>query len=357
MAIISLILSFLGRKIGDVVQAIFGWSITALFGRLPAKKEMAVTVALVLSLAWPVFVVGLFFPAVAAWALAILPLESWFGATPLRIAWAALAVIAPPIVGLLVRWAAPSPQGTAARSMVAGYPLALGFFVSFVVTAVTVPIVKLFSIARGWSDTHVYVQAREGSYRNVLRELAEACARAGLMPEIAPPPKRMMLATMVLRGLARGAVSPIVAEELLTVRADGVELTLYPSDLLLRGEPKKVARVRAMMLRTEIDADAWLVGSEAGQEIQNELGRLIEVIRSHEEAGRPVGKMASVRLVDVWREMSTVDLPFDEWVMLESIARRIERRITGGDALDRVEDELEAVAKKANARGTALAAE
>lgn len=354
MAVISLLLSFIGRKIGSIIQAIFGWSVTALFGKLPAKKQLAVTVALVLSIAWPLFVIGLFFPAVAGWALAFLPLESWFGPLPLRIAWTVLAVIAPPIVGLLVRWASPNPKGTAFRSALTGYPLAIGFFASFFVTAVTVPVVKVVSFFRRWSDTHVYVQPRAGQYLDVVRELAEACARAGLVPEVEPPPRSMMIATSVLRVLAKGAVSPIVAEELLSVKAEGLQMIVYPSDLLLRGEPKSVARVRAMMTRTDIDADAYLVGSEAGQRIQDDLGRLLDVVRRHEERGQHVGGMAQRRLAEIYKRMNEVELPFDEWVMLESIARRVERRITAehtsGEVmpLDEVEDGIAKIAARAN---------
>jgi hypothetical protein len=353
VAILSLIFSFIGRKIGDIIQAIFGWSVTALFGRLPRKKSIAVTVALIFSLAWPLFVLGLFLPGVAAWALALLPLHDWLSASALRILWATFAIVSPPIVGLLVHWAAPATKGSAFRSALAGYPLTLGFFLSFVVTAITVPIVKIFSIVRGWSDTHVYVQPRPHRYDAVLHELAEACARAGLEIEIVPPPRRMMIATNLLRVLAKSAVSPIVAEELLMVRGKNLELTLYPSDLLLRGEPKTVARARAMMTRTDIDADAYLVGSPEAQQLQDELGRLLEVVRDHEERGHHVGRMANRRLTEIWREMNRADLAFEEWIMLENIARRLERRIAThhGEAempLDREEDRLAEVAAKAN---------
>ena len=353
VAILSLLLSFLSKKIGDVLQAIFGWSITALFGRLPKKKQIAVTGALILSLAWPVFVVGLFLPSVAGWAIAILPLKSWVGDLALRIVWTVLAVIAPPIVGLLVHWAAPSTKGSVLRSALSGYPLALGFFFAFLITAVTVPIVNLVSIVRGWSDTHVYVQARPGMYKDVLRELAEACARAGMLPEIAPPATRMMLATNVLRFFARSSVSPIVADELMDVKAPGLIMTLYPADLLIRGDAKKVARVRSMMARTDIDADAWVVASPEAQELQDELGRLIEVLRNHEAMHAKAGRIVASRLVAIWHEMTKTDLPYEEWIMLETIARRVERRLmahAGADEmpLDAVEDALAEVAAKAN---------
>ena len=354
MAVISLLLSFIGKKIGSIIQAIFGWSVTALFGRLPGKKQLAVSIALLVSIAWPVFVVGLFFPAVAGWALAFLPLEKWIGPLAMRIVWGALAFLAPLLVGGLTHWAAPSTKGGLLRSLVNGYPLAVGFFIAFVITVVTVPLVKIASIVRGWDDQHVYVQPRVGRYDNVLRELAEACARAGLVPEISEVPTSMALSTKALKVFAHGMVSPIVAEEVKCVRADGLEMYLYPSDLLIRGTTEKVALVRAMLTRTEVDADAYLVGSQAGQYIQDELGRLIEMIALHEKKQRDVGRAAGSRLVDIWNEMNQSKLPFDEWVMLESIARRVERRLVrekiGAEALplDNEDDELDSIAAKAN---------
>lgn len=355
MAVISLLLSFIGKKIGSIIQAIFGWSVTALFGRLPGKKQLAVSIALLLSIAWPVFVVGLFFPAVAGWVLAFLPVEQWVGPLAMRIVWGALAFIAPLIVGGLTYWAAPATKGGMLRALINGYPLALGFFVAFLITVVTVPVIKLASILRGWADEHVYVQPRAGRYDDVLRELAEACARSGSIPEISDVPTAMSLSTSVLKTLARGMVSPIVAEQVKCVKAKGVQMYLYPSDLLLRGEPEQVALVRAMITRTDLDADAYLVGSERGQCIQDELGRLIDVITTHEKNGTTVGRTASSRLIAIWHEMNESKLPYEEWVMLESIARRVERRLVreklGPEALplDQEDDELETIALKSNA--------
>jgi hypothetical protein len=348
VAPLSLLFSFLGKKIGTILQAIFGWSVTALFGRLEKKKELAVTVALALSIAWPFFVLGLVFPGVAGWALAFLPLERWLGPTVMRLIWAVLAFFVPLGVGALVHFAAPSPRTGKGRALLHGYPLALGFFGAFVVTVVTVPLLKLASILKGWAEEHVYMQPRVGAYDRVVGEICEACARAGMLPRVTEPSPTMQLATKVLKTLARGAVQPIVAEEVRRVEGDGVEMVLYPSDLLLRGKPEKVALVRAMLTRTDVDADAYLVGSERGQCIQDELGRLIAVARQHAERGQELGRTAKTRLVEVWQEMNRAKVPFDEWVMLESIARRVERRIVRMDLgnvmpLDPQEDELDQI--------------
>ncbi len=145
MAFLSLILSFVVKKLSDILQVIFGWSVTALFGRLPGKKQIAVTVALVVSIAWPIFVAGLFVPKVAGYVLAFAPLEKWVSPFVLRIVWGALAVLAPLLVGGLVQWAAPVTRGGMLRGLINGYPLALGFFVAFVITAVSVAIAEPLS--------------------------------------------------------------------------------------------------------------------------------------------------------------------------------------------------------------------
>ena len=95
MALISAILSLLSRKLGDLLQALFGWSIRGLFGKLPSRKETALSVALILSVLWPLLVIGSFLPKAAAWMVAFIPLHEWLGKEVLRVMWIALAVIAP----------------------------------------------------------------------------------------------------------------------------------------------------------------------------------------------------------------------------------------------------------------------
>lgn len=70
MALFSALLAWIGRQLSSVLRPVLGWSVTALFGRLSATKQTALSVALLLSLLWPVFVIGIFVPAVSAWAFA-----------------------------------------------------------------------------------------------------------------------------------------------------------------------------------------------------------------------------------------------------------------------------------------------
>lgn len=330
MAVITFIFSYIAKQANSIVQAIFGWSVTALFGRLPRRSQLLVTGALVISLAWPLFVLGMFLPRVAAWAVALVPLHKLIGAGVLRGIWIALAVAAPLLVGILVSIASPHRTRSTARAVVAGYPMALGFFAAFLVVVITVPLLKIASIVRRWTDEHVYLQPREGRYADVVRDLAQACELAGYTPTIGAAPRNMVLATTIMRTLARGSVAPFVSEKLQRIGSDGIELYLYPADLLLRGQPKKVAHVRAMFDRTALDADAYLVASPEAQAIQGELSRLSDLLCAPQiEFPRAI----ATRLRQAYDEISRTDIAYDEWVILDAMARRIEARLVADEVI------------------------
>jgi hypothetical protein len=109
------------------------------------------------------------------------------------------------------------------------------------------------------------------------------------------------------------------------VRAKGVELYLYPADLLIRGEKNVIAKIRAMMNRTRLETDAYLVVDEKAQTIQDELGRLWEVLEAH-ESGVQLGPAFKARLKEIVIETTKADITFDEWVLLDRIARRVENK-------------------------------
>ncbi|MBA3461826.1 MAG: hypothetical protein H0T46_17835 [Deltaproteobacteria bacterium] len=347
MAIITFLFSFLSRKAGDIVQAVFGWSVSALFGKLPRKQNLLVTGALVLSLAWPFFVVGTFYPKLANWAIAMAPLHDWIGETAMRGIWIGLAVITPMIVGLLVHFAAPNAKGNKLSAMLHGYPLALGFFAATVVVLITVPIVKVASLVRGWSEEHVYLQPQQGEYEDVLAALAEASGRAGFPPKVDDVPGYMVIATTIMRTMAKGAVSAFVGDKLRRVTSDGVQMYLYPGDMLMRGKSAKLAHIRAMFSRTKLDSHAYLVEHEDAKHVQDELQLLNKILdaRGADDAAETV-----MRFRNLYQEMMRLDIPYEQWAILESMARRFERRLLGMHvvSVDAMPLDVEADASRAN---------
>lgn len=333
MGIFAALFSALSRKLGTLLQAVFGWSIVAMFGKLSSKKQTLITIALVLSLFWPVFVLGVFMPSAAAFFIAFIPSHDKIPPNALRAVWLGLAFFAPVIVGLLTRVASPPMKAKGFfASMLNGYPLTLGYAGSFLITLFVVPVVKLQTLKRRWDDEHVFVQTRKGRYLDALKELCDAAAMAGYSPRAAPAPRPMGLALRVLKFFAHGAIDSMVADHPLMVRAQNMEMFLYPGDLLLRGGKIEVARVRALLGQTKLEEHAYLVEHPKAQELQDDLGRLQEVIDRHQRPSQ-IGDSARSRLRATVAESTKANLTFEEWIVLDRIARRIETKLLDQESL------------------------
>ncbi|HEY6463597.1 MAG TPA: phage holin family protein [Polyangiaceae bacterium] len=334
MAIVSALLAWIGNRLGSLVQAVLGWSVTALFGRLPSTKQTALAGALLLSLAWPVVVVGVFVPAVSAWGIAFVPVHKWVGAGLVRWITLGLAIVLPWVVGAVTRWVAPpQAKSTFLRTLLSGYALTVGYAVACIVTAVTVPLVKAASALRGWDDQHVFVQPRAGEYRHALEELHRACEAAGIRAAIVAIPGRMLIATRVLRWFARSALDPIVAEDPRMIRGDELEVYLYPGDLLLRGKKDRVARVRATMTRSWLERYAFLVSDPEAQKLEDELQRMWAIFQRHADRSE-IGGQAYARLREIAHDLDRTTLPYEDWVALDRSLHRVERALAaGGDIL------------------------
>jgi hypothetical protein len=351
MAILSALLSLILRELSTIVQAIFGWSITALFGRLPSNKQTALSVALGLSIAWPLLALGSFLPGAASWAIALVPIHKWLGDLALRIVWIALAVIVPLAVGAITRWITPKDKrrGGVIFTLLGGYVMTVAYFVAFVVTALTVPVVKLLSALHRWDDCHVYVQPKEGRYDAVLDALAEACGRADARVSREDVPMPMALASNVVQKLARPFLEPIVSEKPQRLRGKKIEIYLYPADLLLRGEPRTLAQVRAAMTRTNLERDAYLVTLPEAQKLQDEIQTLWE--KRDDARSGPATAAEKTALAELSHRLDRASISFDEWTTLEVALRRLEQAISGEpDLLAAGSDE----SSGAFARGTAL---
>jgi hypothetical protein len=235
----------------------------------------------------------------------------------------ALAILLPLAVGAITRWVAPIPGASPWRVLIAGYSLTLGFAAACLVTAVIVPLVRLSSALRGWHDEHVFVQPREGEYRHALRQLVRACEASGIPVTVETVPLRLRVATSILKRMASGTVRSIVSEEPMMLRGAGVELYLYPADLLLRGEPAKIACVRAAMTRTWLERYAFTVGDPEAQELQERLQGLWEKtrLRGDDATARP-DLLEGLRAFAA--DLAGSAVPFEQWIMLDHGVQRLE---------------------------------
>jgi len=109
MAALQALLAAISRSAGKILNAIFGWAVRALFGQTSAKDQTFLSIIVGAAVAWPVLIVGIIIPKIAALMLAFVPLPHWIPSWIVRIVWLALAVIVPVAVGIAVAAKAPPP--------------------------------------------------------------------------------------------------------------------------------------------------------------------------------------------------------------------------------------------------------
>jgi hypothetical protein len=146
----------------------------------------------------------------------------------------------------------------------------------------------------------------------------------------------MRFASTVLKALARGAVDAVLAKEPKMLRGEGIELYLYPADLLLRGKMALVAHVRAAMTRTLLEGYAFTVWDPAAQAIQTDLQKLWQDA-FHEGAVRDLSRAADA-LRSIAHRLETETVPFDQWMTLDRSLRRLERALVDEPSLLTDED-------------------
>ena len=84
MVIVQILLAALARSAGRILNTAVGWATTMIFGRVPEKRQIYVSVMTFGSLVWIAVIVGIAFPSVGTFLLSFVPLPSWVGAPRLR---------------------------------------------------------------------------------------------------------------------------------------------------------------------------------------------------------------------------------------------------------------------------------
>src|SRR5580692_7966994 len=107
MALLQALLALISKSAGKILNALFGWAVRALFGQTTAREQTFLSVVVAAAVAWPVLLVGIAAPKIAALLLAFVPIPHAVPPWTVRIVWVALALIIPFAVGIAVAKKAP----------------------------------------------------------------------------------------------------------------------------------------------------------------------------------------------------------------------------------------------------------
>lgn len=313
MAILQALFSFLSRSSGKILNALFGWAVTALFGRPGPTEQTLLTVLIAGAAVWPLLVLGAIFPRVFTMALAFIPIPEGFPQWPLRVVWLALALMVPAAIGFVLARRAPGEiaQESIVKRFLRGFPVTIGLAAAIALMLVAVPFLKIAAFVRGRIDVHVPLVSDASTYHEAAALVLASLRDHGILVSSARPPFWIRWPNTILRAMGGALLRANVPERLHYFRNHDLQVTLHPSDLLLRGTPRMTTRAHGLVLEGTAHSRAFQSRDVRSQAIEKEIRRVWDLVE-----GQPAHVHAPLlesRLREIADEVRELDVDFGDW--------------------------------------------
>jgi hypothetical protein len=185
---------------------------------------------------------------------------------------------------------------------------------ALVMMIVVAPILKLKNLVRRWTNRHVPVVIEADDYEEVVRHLEKILDRTGTETTRGRAELLLRVPTRVFSLLAGSSSDQLVAKNLAALRGDGFEVTVHPSDLVLRGEEAVIARLYGAINEHLAFAKVYLTWSKEANQVEDQLMRLSREI--NEARSIPALHELAIQLEEQRRFVSGMNLPAEEWDVL-----------------------------------------
>lgn len=327
MVIIQAIIALVLKSAGRILNMAFGWATVMLFGKVPQRRQIFLSLITFGSVLWMLAVLGIAFPKFAAFLLTFAQMPEWVEPNWIRLGMLIAAVVIPALVGCLtIVMLDPQdrPRGAAAKTMsiLKGYPYTLGLALTVIFMTIFAPILKARDAARGWKTRHIAVLVHPGDYAEVVTDISAAltAGRLEVRPEHASWILRFPIKLLTV--FAGNSVKALVSENLTTLRAPDMEILLYPSDLVISGREKLVFRAYAVVTERLAFSKAYLTASKEANELEDKLRKIWLELQAEGYSLQILERLRSAQ-----RDFHGLDLPYDEWGVLFRAELLLERAL------------------------------
>lgn len=313
MVLLQGLLNAVRGSAGKILEAIFGWAVLALFGNVSPKERTFLTVVVAAAAVWPLLLVGLVVPKLGALVLAFVPLPHSIPSWTVRLVWGALVLAVPVLVGFAVASKSPSlAHEPFVKRLLRGFPITLGLATAIVMLVVVVPVLRLVSMSKGWRDEHVPLVTDLAHYHAAADAVREVLVRHGIDVARAAAPAWITAPVRVLKRLAGRAVAGFVPDDPEFFRAPDLEVAMYPSDVLLRGKPKRLALAHGLIAEAMAAEAALQTFDPRAQGLEAEIRAVWQVYRANPPA-HVHSTVLRARVAEIAGELSETQLAWDEW--------------------------------------------
>ena len=335
MALLQALLALISKSAGKILNALFGWAVRALFGQTSAREQTFLSVVVAAAVAWPILLLGIAAPKIAALLLAFVPIPHAVPSWAVRIVWIALALLIPFAVGISVAAKAPrsalqdSPKASRALTVLRGFPITIGLAAAFIVMFVSVPVMRSAAMVRRRRSADVPLITNESAYHQVAATLCEVLNRHGFSLRPASPGWWVAAPIRILTWLGGDAFRSYVPAQLEHFVSRDLELSLYPSGLLLRGKAKSVTWAHGLIAESVVHTEGLQTVDPKAQALEKRLRR---VWKTYDTApAQIVGSDENLvqTLEQISGELGRLEVDFDDWQVLYRQILQVGRAIHG----------------------------
>lgn len=335
MALLQALLAWIGRSLGSLLNTLFGWAVLALFGRTYGKVHALLIVLTALAALWPILLLGIPFPKFAAALFAFFSIPNAIRDF-VRGIWLALAVAVPVLVGITITRLSPgrTPWTQWPRRILIGFPATAALACGFGVVFFTVPVLRLLSVYRKQEDLHVPLVAEPERYEAVSEHVDQVIATYEIPVAKRHPPLWLTLPFRAMATIGRHALPGLLRDPSYW-KGGGLEIALYPHDILIRGQKRRVAWTRGALIEGLACGPGLQTVSPTAQELERRLQALWE-----EPEGPEAGARRRVDphegLIQLVRDLRTQAIETEDWMVLYRKAEQLHRVLEGEPPLLRM---------------------
>jgi hypothetical protein len=330
MAILQALFALVSKSAGKVLNAIFGWAVRALFGQTSSREQTFLSAVVGAAVAWPLLLVGLVTPKVAALMLAFVPIPHWIPSWAVRLVWLGLAVIVPLAVGLAVAAKAPprTPPESFITRVLRGFPITVGLAAAFVIMFVSVPLMRFAALIRRQQSADVPLITDADAYHEVAAKLRAVLSRHGFVLHPARPGWWVSAPTRLLTWFGGAAFRAYVPDRLEHFESPDMTMSMYPSGILLRGRKSRITLAHGLIAESVVHTRGLQTTDAKAQVLEKQLRRLWGVYDLYPSAHTNASALLA-RLGELTRDLGALDVGFDDWQVLYRQLLQVERAVRG----------------------------
>ena len=325
MPFLPFVLILAWQAVSKSASFALGWATALFFGQVPGRQGRILSVISLLGLAWVVVLIGFAIPILGGALLESLGvIEENFDVEPLHyVALVGAVVLTPPFVAACVvfgNFLDERSIGAWARLVPVSYPATFMLGLSVLQMVVLTPVLLFQRWRQGRKLVQVPLRMRDGTDDDDLFQAVRTAARsAGIQDasvEEATGPKSWPMRTVGFA--ARHLLGAIVRGDPILVRADGLEIYAYATNIAINGPKEDAYRVRAAVEREVAFCEAYLTWNDDAQHFEDEL-----MAAARDSDDLPALRR---RLEAIQDKIDAASLNSEEWNVLYRLRLQVEHR-------------------------------